>query len=84
MLGALVGAFGLMAVFILRERARDEREESHRALAGRIAFLAGASVLIIAIVLQGLHGEVDPWLATALGAMILSKIGVRAYSDRYR
>ena len=42
-------AFGAFAIFVLRERAEDERDEVHRALAGRAAFLAGSGVLILGI-----------------------------------
>ena len=82
MLGALVAAFGVVVVFVLREQAVDEREQAHRALAGRLAFLAGSSILILGIVVQGIGGIVDQWLAFALAAMIVTKIGVRMYSDR--
>lgn len=81
-LGTLVAVFGLLAVFVLREQAADEREQSHRALAGRMAFLVGAAILITGIVLQGIEGTVDAWLAAALAGMVLAKVGVRAYSDR--
>lgn len=77
-------AFGAFAIFVLRERAGDERDEAHRALAGRAAFLAGSGVLILAIALQSMTYEVDSWLVWALIAMVLAKIGVRIWSTLYR
>ncbi len=84
LLAALVGSFGALAVFILRERPRDEREEAHRAVAGHSAFLVGAGVLLVGVILQGLQGDADPWLGAALGAMVAVKVGAHLYADRYR
>ena len=79
---ALLLVFGLFAIFILREKAVDERDEAHRALAGRVGFLVGATLLTIAIAIEGFKGEVDNWLIITLVGMVLSKIGTRLYSDR--
>ena len=73
--------FGIFAAFVLREKARDERELAHRALAGRASFLAGSGILMLGVLVQGLHGIVDPWLILSLVIMILTKIGVRLYGD---
>ncbi|KND47109.1 MAG: hypothetical protein AB199_01615 [Parcubacteria bacterium C7867-004] len=78
----LVAAFGAFAAFVLCERAGDEREDAHRMLSGRMAFLAGSGVLVAGIVLQGLTGPIDPWLIYALCAMVFAKLAARAYSDR--
>lgn len=80
-LAALLAAFGAFAAFILRERAGDERETALRGLAGRIGFLTGALVLVIAIALEGLVGTPDPWLVLALSAMVVAKLAARAYGD---
>src|SRR3990167_11474547 len=45
-------AFGALVIFVLREHARDERDEEHRSAAGHAAFLAGSAVLIIGIAVQ--------------------------------
>lgn len=84
MLIAALVLFGIFATYILRERAADERDAMHISLAGRNAFLAGATVLIIGIVAQGYAHAVEPWLVIALLAMALAKIGTRLWSDRYR
>ena len=84
-MGMLAGAlvlFGLYASFILRENKLDERDEQHRTLAGRNAFLAGSGVLIMGIVVEGYRHAVDPWLVTALIVMVVVKIVTRIWSDR--
>ena len=78
---AMLGVFCLLAVFVVRESAVDERESAHRALAGRTAFLAGSAVLVAAILSEGMTHQVDPWLVLALIVMVLAKIGTRLYSD---
>ena len=65
--------FVVFAVFVWREKSKDEREGFHAMLAGRMGFLSGAGVLAIAILIQGLRHMIDPWLPVALGAMVLAK-----------
>ena len=48
----------------------------------RNAFLAGAAVLTLGIVIQGYTHAVDPWLVIALIVMIVVKIGTRIWSDK--
>jgi hypothetical protein len=81
MLAIALVHFGVFASFILREKAVDERDDQHKALAGRNAFLAGSATLILGIV-QGYSHAVDEWLVVALIVMILTKIGTRKWSDR--
>lgn len=73
--------FGFLGTYILHEHARDERDMNERSLAGRLAFLAGSGVLLLAILVQGYMHEVDPWLVLALAAMLFTKIGVRLYRE---
>lgn len=73
--------FGIFASFILREKIFDERDNVHRTLAGRNAFLAGASILMLGIVIQGYFHSVDAWLVITLIAMIVVKITTRIWSD---
>jgi len=82
MLAITLGFFALFASFVLRENTFDEREEKHRALAGRNAFLVGAGLLTFGIVVQGYTHTVDPWLVLALVAMIVAKIATRMWSDK--
>jgi hypothetical protein len=82
MLALALVLFGIFASFILREQTVDERDNVHRTLAGRNAFLAGSAVLMIAIVIQGYSHTVDPWLVITLIVMILVKIVTRMWSDK--
>ncbi|MEO5646671.1 MAG: hypothetical protein ABIO57_00355 [Candidatus Paceibacterota bacterium] len=74
--------FGLFAIFIIKEKVIDEREEQHKVIAGRAAFIAGTAILTIAIVWQSLSHHVDPWLYLTFVVMVIAKLGTRAYTDR--
>ncbi|MEK7148751.1 MAG: hypothetical protein AAB770_02425 [Patescibacteria group bacterium] len=82
MLAAALVLFGIFASFILREEMFDERDDAHRTLAGRNAFIAGSATLILAIMIQGYHESVDAWLVVTLIVMIVAKIATRVWSDR--
>lgn len=69
--------------FVMREKARDERELMHRMHAGRIAYLSGVGVLTLALVVQGLAHTLDPWIAVALSVMVLAKLGAHFYADTH-
>jgi H+/Cl- antiporter ClcA len=81
-LAIILGLFAFFASFVLRENNTDEREEKHRALAGRNAFLVGAGLLTLGIVVQGYTHTVDPWLVVTLIAMIVVKMATRVWSDK--
>jgi len=70
---ALFAFFGLLALFVFKERARDEREEALRMKAGRAAFIVGGSILVIGIGVQGFQHNVDPWLVLSLAGMVFAK-----------
>ena len=72
--GGLFVVVAIYAGLILREKPRDEREEKHRASAGRIGFLAGVVILAVAIGFQSFLSHPDLWLIGALGAMVVSKL----------
>lgn len=82
MLAVILVLFAIFASFILREKAVDERDDQHKALAGRNAFLAGSATLILGIIVQGYSHVVDEWLVVALIVMVVTKIGTRIWSDR--
>ena len=82
LLAALFVVFGVFAVFVMRERAVDEREEQHRSFAGRVAFLTGAMLLMLGILVEDLQHNLDPWLVVVLAGMIIAKLSARVYSDR--
>jgi uncharacterized membrane protein len=73
-LGAFVVAAFAFALFVWKEKARDEREVQLRFSASRIAFLSGAVVLVVAVVYQVLvEHHVDVWVLIALATMALAK-----------
>ena len=80
-LAATVGVFGLFISFVLRETPGDEREQIHRLVAGRVAFLIGTAVVLVGIVVESFSGTPDKWLLIALGVMVTSKIIARIHSD---
>jgi len=82
MLAIALVLFGIFASFVLREKSVDERAEQHKGLAGRNAFLAGAGVLMLGVVVQGYTHVVDPWLVITLIVMVVVKIGTRIWSDK--
>ncbi|MFZ2149841.1 MAG: hypothetical protein WAV15_01645 [Minisyncoccia bacterium] len=82
MLAFALVLFGIFANFILREKIFDERDSLHRSLAGRNAFLAGSTILMLGIVTQGYSHSVDPWLVIALIVIIIVKITTRIWSDK--
>jgi peptidoglycan/LPS O-acetylase OafA/YrhL len=83
-LAVVVAAFGVIAAFMVKERAGDERDESHRSFAGRAAFLVGSGILVIGIVAQTFSHTLDPWLVAALAGMVLAKVAVRRWSESNR
>lgn len=68
-------------VFLWREQPDDEREMHNQTLASRSAYLIGALVLIIALVLQSLKHDLDPAIPVALLAMIATKVIVQRNKD---
>lgn len=81
----LLGAAALAAVwagFVMYERSRDEREAAHKATAGHAAYLSGIAILTVALVVQGLSHNIDPWVTLALGVMVISKLIARLVTER--
>jgi hypothetical protein len=78
-LGVFTVLFMVFAAFVWREDPQDERESHHVVLAGRLAFLAGAGLLALGIVVQTFTRTLDFWLPAVLGVMILSKTFALAY-----
>ncbi len=75
----LIVVFGFFAGAVWHERSRDEREQHHAQLAGRIGYLAGILVLVVGIAYQVFMTSVDIWLPVALLAMVAGKLGTRMY-----
>lgn len=83
LLGVIVALFAVFAMFLWREGVLDEREEMHRYIATRFAYIAGGSVLLVGIIVQAFAHAVDPWMPFALVGMVLAKIIGRWYAARY-
>ena len=81
-IGTAIGLVGV--VFVMYERWSEEREVFHKMHAGRVAYLSGIAVLTVALVVQGFAHAIDPWISAALGAMVISKLVARFYSEQYR
>lgn len=82
MLAFALVIFGIFASFVLREKSVDERDDQHKSLAGRNAFLVGSGILMLGIVVQGYTHTVDAWLVLALIGMVITKIATRYWSDK--
>ncbi len=75
--------FIVFVSIVLSEAPGDEREGLHRNHAGRVAFLAGSTVLVIGIIRQTFTHHVDLWLITTLVVMLVAKISTRVYNDHH-
>ena len=82
---ALAGLlFLLFAGFVWQEQAADEREELHRFLAARFAYLVGTGLLMLAVLIQSFAHMLDPWIIAALIGMLIAKVAGRMYAkSRY-
>lgn len=83
LLVALVVLFGFFAVFLWREQGGDERERLLRHMSDRTGFLAGGSVLLIALVVDTyMNHYFNPWILGALAALIIGKVASFIYHNR--
>ena len=71
----------IFAAIVWRERTADERDVAHQAAAGRAAFIVGVGAITIGIAVQSFAHAVDLWLVGALVAMVIAKIGARAWHE---
>lgn len=69
------------AGFVLQENAHDEREVLLKMKSGRVAYLSGLGVLMLALIVQGMNHEIDPWIAIALAVMVVAKLFTRLYEE---
>ncbi|MBP6924693.1 MAG: hypothetical protein KBC62_01740 [Candidatus Pacebacteria bacterium] len=67
--------------FVMKEVAHDEREVLLKMKSGRIAYLSGLGVLMVALIVQGFAHAIDPWIAIALAVMVLAKLFARLYEE---
>lgn len=84
LLALLFVAFVAYSLLVWREGAEDEREEMHRAFAGRSAYIAGSASLVLGIIYQAhfLH-HVDVWLIIALAVMTVAKYVGFLYAEKF-
>lgn len=83
LLVALVVLFGFFAVFLWREQGGDERERMLMNMSDRTGFLAGGSVLLLAILFDAfMNHSVNPFILAALAAMIIAKVVSFIYHNR--
>jgi uncharacterized membrane protein len=80
LIALLVAVFVFFAGFVWQEKARDERDELHRMIAGRIGYLLGTGALLTGVVIETFQGHVDPWLILALAAMVIGKLAGLMYT----
>lgn len=78
---AVTLVFIIFASFVFKEQASDERENLHRYIAARFAYLIGASVILVGVIVQTFLHTLDPWLLTGLILMILGKIAGLLYGN---
>jgi cobalamin synthase len=76
----LIVVFGLFAGLVWHEHASDEREQLHRMIASRAGYIAGVTLLVVAISYQSITlGRADAWLVATVSIMILAKLAGRLY-----
>jgi uncharacterized membrane protein (UPF0182 family) len=66
---------------VLFENVHDEREAQLRHQSGRIAYTAGISVLLAALLVQGFAHAIDPWVPVTLAVMVVAKQLSRLYLE---
>lgn len=81
-LGGIVAVFAAFAVLLWKERAVDEREQLHRFIAARFAYIAGATLLLFGTVIQAFSHKIDPWIPSILASMVFAKIAGRFFARR--
>ena len=82
LLVGLVVIFIAFASFVWRESQGDERERFHRSFADRAAYLAGSAFLLVAIVVEELSHNLDPWIVLVLAIMVFGKIIGLTYAKK--
>lgn len=82
LLGLVVAFFAMFAMFLWRENPEDEREQLHRFIGARFAYVISGTLLLLGTIVQALSHSIDLWLPTILTAMVLAKIVGRWYASR--
>ncbi len=69
------------AGFVMQEQTHDEREVLLKMKSGRVAYLSGLGVLLMALLVQGFAHTIDPWIAITLAVMVVVKLLARLYEE---
>ncbi len=77
----LLGFIATFLVLLWRENPDDEREAANQSSASRVAYVVGAVVLIIALIIQSLQHQIDAAVPLALLAMISTKVFIQRMMD---
>jgi cobalamin synthase len=78
-------ALALLAGFVVmvwREHPADEREIQNQFTASRYAYIVGTSILIVGLTVGSLRHNLDPFIPTALIAMVATKLLVQRQQDK--
>ncbi|PID32285.1 hypothetical protein CR970_01250 [Candidatus Saccharibacteria bacterium] len=81
LLAIVLVLLAMFLVFIWREAPHDEREARNQAVASRVAYLVGAGVLLVGLVVQSLQHQLDAVIPIALLAMIATKLVLQRIQD---
>ncbi len=81
---ALVSMFGFFVLSLIGTDDQDERQHIHRSVAAEAAFITGGVLLLVGIAHQVFVMQyTDPWLFGVLVTMMLVRLGVRLYLDKF-
>jgi hypothetical protein len=69
----------IWAGFVMQEST--QREVVLKMKSGRVAYLSGLAMLMLALIVQGFAHDIDPWIAGALAVMVVSKLLTRLYLE---
>ena len=70
----LAALFIIFTGLLWKETSGDEREQSHKIIASRFAYVAVIATLILGVIFQSFKGEVDPFLIIGICIALLAKI----------
>ncbi len=70
----LVVLLVILLGFLWKEHSGDEREILHRYISSRFAYFSSVLILIVGIVYESFHGNIDPWLVISVCLILLAKL----------
>src|SRR5579872_378397 len=75
----LIVLFVIFASVMWREIPGDEREQLHKFISARFAYVASVAILVVGVAVQSIQKVVDPWLVSALCIILLAKVAGLVY-----